>query len=162
MTVGTPYRSCSRTASLLRVRWRFSASSARQGASNKLRLTGGARAAKLKRGHYDLGIRSCQMAMAAWRRKRLKYGFDQVDKRDVLHLPCTRDDQRCSGCIKLVVLFTSSAGGSDELLRQPTLHAFNKPALFLGRQRDARRAICFAGRTANTATPPRNRTRSKT
>ena len=60
------------------------------------------------------------------------------------------------------MIFTSSASGSDELLR-PSLAAtrVQQASAFSGRARDARRAICFAGRAANTTPPPRNRTPSK-
>ncbi len=60
------------------------------------------------------------------------------------------------------MLFTSVQSAPDELLR-PSLAAtrVQQGSAFSGRPRDARRAIRFAGRTVNTAKPPRNRTRSK-
>ena len=52
------------------------------------------------------------------------------------------------------MIFTSGASGSDELLR-PSLAAtrVQQASAFSGRARDARRAICFAGRTATPRNP---------
>ena len=60
------------------------------------------------------------------------------------------------------MIFTSSASGSDELLR-PSLAAtrVQQASAFSGRPRDRDAPFVSPDAPANTAKPPRNRTRSK-